>query len=179
LLAEIFKIADGNLRLSVKISLDKKRLLAFVFNTVLTEDSQPRIAHQSLSFQPHRSSIDTGGNPMKDQSKTKQVLSEDLVSLRERITELEQSESGRKRAESKRQVSFEALDKRDSLMRSITDSAQDAILMMDPTGCISFWNPAAERILGYTSKEAIGKDLHEFLAPKRYREVYQAAFSKF
>ncbi|MCX6917581.1 MAG: PAS domain S-box protein, partial [Verrucomicrobia bacterium] len=33
--------------------------------------------------------------------------------------------------------------------RAITDSAQDAVLMMDPEGRISHWNPAAERILGY------------------------------
>ena len=41
-------------------------------------------------------------------------------------------------------------------LRAITDSAQDAILMMDPEGRVSYWNPAAERILGYTSAEAIG-----------------------
>ena len=46
-------------------------------------------------------------------------------------------------------------------MRSITDSAQDAILMMDPNGSISYWNPAAERIFGYTNAEAIGQNLHK------------------
>jgi PAS domain S-box-containing protein len=117
---------------------------------------------------------------MKDQSKTKQALIQELVSLRQRITELEQSESELKRVESQQQqVSLETLGKSESLMRAITDSAQDAILMMDPTGCISFWNPGAEHIFGYTSEESIGQDLHQFLAPKRYREAYHAAFSKF
>ncbi|MBU4143302.1 hypothetical protein KJ590_04915, partial [Patescibacteria group bacterium] len=36
---------------------------------------------------------------MKDQSKTKQVLIQEMASLRQRITELEQCESGRKQAE--------------------------------------------------------------------------------
>ena len=36
---------------------------------------------------------------MKDRSKTKQALIQELDSLRQRITELEQSESGRKLAE--------------------------------------------------------------------------------
>ena len=82
-------------------------------------------------------------------------------------------------AESQRQAALEALGKSESLMRAITDSAQDAIMMMAPTGCISFWNPAAEQIFGYTTEEAIGQILHQFLAPRRYREAYQAAFSRF
>ncbi len=117
---------------------------------------------------------------MNDNRKTKKLLILELEDLRRRITELEKSESERKRVESQRQeVSLETQGKSRSLMRAITDSAQDAILMMDPTGCISFWNPAAEHIFGYTSKEAIGQNLHQLLAPKRYREEYHAAFSKF
>ena len=64
-------------------------------------------------------------------------------------------------------------------MHAITDSAQDAILMMDPEGRISYWNPAAERILGYTSAEAIGQNLHALIAPSRYHEAYHAALPVF
>jgi two-component system sensor histidine kinase/response regulator len=64
-------------------------------------------------------------------------------------------------------------------MRSITDSAHDAILMMDPEGRISYWNMAAERILGYASAEAIGQNLHTFIVPPRYHEAHQAAFPEF
>jgi len=45
-------------------------------------------------------------------------------------------------------------------VHKITDSAQDAILMMNPKGRISYWNPAAERIFGYTQAEALGQNLH-------------------
>lgn len=109
---------------------------------------------------------------MKDQSKTKQVLIQELVSLRQRTVELEKSELGRKGAE-------EALRESESHMRAITDSAQDAILMMDPEGRISYWNPAAERILGYTSAEAIGQNLHALIVPSRYHEAHHAAFPVF
>ncbi|MGE0917323.1 ATP-binding protein [Trichlorobacter lovleyi] len=64
-------------------------------------------------------------------------------------------------------------------LRSITDSAQDAILMMDDQGAITFWNPAAETILGYKAEEALGKDLHLLLAPLRYQQAFQKAFSVF
>ena len=103
---------------------------------------------------------------MKDQSKPKQTLIQELASLKQKTADLERTESGHKRTESQWQV-------------SLTDLAQDAVLMIDPTGCISLWNQAAERIFAYTSNEAIGQDLHQFLAPKRYREAYHAAFPKF
>ena len=73
----------------------------------------------------------------------------------------------------------QALRESEARLRSITDSAQDAILMMDPEGRVSYWNPAAERILGYTSAEAIGQVLHAFIVPPRYRAAHQAAFPAF
>jgi PAS domain S-box-containing protein len=64
-------------------------------------------------------------------------------------------------------------------LRGITDSAQDAILMMDSQGAISYWNPAAEAILGYRAEEALGKNLHTLLAPLRYHAAHHAAFPEF
>jgi PAS domain S-box-containing protein len=64
-------------------------------------------------------------------------------------------------------------------LRGLTDAAQHAILMMDPRGAIRYWNPAAERILGYSAEEAIGKNLHELLAPDRYLADHRAAFPEF
>ena len=91
------------------------------------------------------------------------------------ITEI----TARKLAESQRETAIDALGKSESLIRTITNSAQDAILMMNPEGCISFWNPAAERIFGYTAEEAMGCNLHQLLAPKRYLECYHRAFGRF
>ena len=78
----------------------------------------------------------------------------------------------RKRAEERLQQSEERL-------RIITDSAQDAILMMDPKGKVAYWNPAAERILGYTRAEAIGQSLHDLIAPGRFHPAHHAAFPAF
>lgn len=71
------------------------------------------------------------------------------------------------------------LKQSEARLRGIADSAQDAIVMMNPEGHISFWNPAAERILGYSSGEALGRNLHELIAPARFHEPHQAAFPKF
>ncbi len=71
------------------------------------------------------------------------------------------------------------LQQSESQLRAITDAAQDAILMMDSRGNISYWNPAAQRILGYSSEEAMGQNLHRLLAPARYWEAHQNAFPEF
>jgi PAS domain S-box-containing protein len=64
-------------------------------------------------------------------------------------------------------------------MRAITDSARDAILMLDPQGRISYWNPAATHILGYAREEAMGRNLHELITPERYMEAHRNAFPEF
>nr|WP_321466693.1 PAS domain S-box protein [uncultured Desulfobulbus sp.] len=64
-------------------------------------------------------------------------------------------------------------------LKAITDSALDAILMMDNQGSLSFWNPAAERMLGYQRDEILGKNLHTLLAPERYHAAHQRAFAQF
>ena len=62
-------------------------------------------------------------------------------------------------------------------LRCITDSAQDGIIMMDMRGDISFWNPAAETVFGYTREEAIGKDLHGLLASEEHLPAIREAIS--
>ena len=64
-------------------------------------------------------------------------------------------------------------------LRRITDSARDAIVMMDPRGAITYWNPAAEGILGYSKEEAVGQNLHLLLVPERYLKAHHAAFPEF
>jgi PAS domain S-box-containing protein len=72
-----------------------------------------------------------------------------------------------------------ATRKGDAYLRAITDAAQDAILIMNPQGLITYWNSAAGQLLGYTSAEALGKNVHSFLAPARYLAAHQAALPEF
>ena len=73
----------------------------------------------------------------------------------------------------------EALRESEVRFRSITSTAKDAIIMLDNNGNITYWNPAAEEIFGYTSQEAIGRELHQFLAPQKYYEDYQKGLKTF
>jgi PAS domain S-box-containing protein len=78
----------------------------------------------------------------------------------------------RKRAE-------DALRSSETRIRAITDSAQDAVLMMDSRGLISYWNPAAERVFGWSIDEALGKPLHDLIAADRFRGAVDVALPRF
>ena len=78
-----------------------------------------------------------------------------------------------------RKRSEAALIESEAKMLAIADSAWDAILMIDPKGQVSYWNPAAERILGYTKDEAMGQTLHDLIAPKQYHQAHREAFTTF
>ena len=63
--------------------------------------------------------------------------------------------------------------------RAMSASAQDAIVMIDNDGNISFWNAAAETIFGYSNQEAQGRNLHALLAPERFQEAHRKGFEHF
>lgn len=67
----------------------------------------------------------------------------------------------------------------DNRLKIITESSLDAIILMDNSGNITFWNPAAETLLGYSNEEAIGQNLHKLLAPAKYIEDQEKAFEIF
>jgi PAS domain S-box-containing protein len=54
-------------------------------------------------------------------------------------------------------------------------AAGDAIVTVDPTGTITSWNGAAERLFGYGSDDAAGKTL-ALIIPAQYRARHMATF---
>jgi PAS domain S-box-containing protein len=48
-----------------------------------------------------------------------------------------------------------------TLLASIVDATEDAIASADSAGVITSWNPGAERLLGYSPAEAIGRRLQD------------------
>jgi diguanylate cyclase (GGDEF)-like protein/PAS domain S-box-containing protein len=68
-----------------------------------------------------------------------------------------------------REQTANALLQSEEQFRTVSDTVLDAIIMIDTDGYVRYWNRAAEGIFGYTSSEAIGKQIHQWLAPPRYR----------
>ena len=54
-------------------------------------------------------------------------------------------------------------------------AAGDAIIAAGSDGRICFWNPAAERMFGFTAEEAVGHSL-DLIIPERFRERHWAGY---
>ncbi|MBA4419504.1 MAG: hypothetical protein C0392_16615, partial [Syntrophus sp. (in: bacteria)] len=104
--------------------------------------------------------------------KSKEPLQEELAILRKRVSELEALNIKQKRIE-------EELRESEGKYHSITEATISAIITMTGDGRISFWNPAAERIFGYSKEEVFGRDLHFLLAPEQYHDDYKKGIGKF
>ncbi|MCP4695620.1 MAG: PAS domain S-box protein [Gammaproteobacteria bacterium] len=78
-----------------------------------------------------------------------------------------------------RQRSDAALRNNEIKLRGITSTANDAIIMMNNEGLISFWNEAADKLFGYSANEALGKDLHDLIVPKIHHKAFHKAFPEF
>src|SRR5712692_2669130 len=61
---------------------------------------------------------------------------------------------------------------------AITQTAPDAIVSADSDGRITYFNPAAERIFGYSSAEASGQPL-ALLMPERFHSAHRAGLKRF
>lgn len=53
----------------------------------------------------------------------------------------------------------------------------DAIVVCDPKGVITLWNPAAQYMFGYTEAEALGQSL-DIIIPERLRQRHWEGYQK-
>ncbi|MBI3885800.1 MAG: PAS domain S-box protein [Opitutae bacterium] len=62
---------------------------------------------------------------------------------------------------------------------AILEAALDGIIMIDATGCVTEWNPAAQRIFGYSRADVLGRELAELIIPPVHREAHRKGFAKY
>ena len=55
--------------------------------------------------------------------------------------------------------------------RTISSSTKDALMLVNDADRIVFWNPSAEKTFGYTSEEAMYKEIHMLVSPGAREEV--------
>ncbi len=56
-------------------------------------------------------------------------------------------------------------------LAAIVESSDDAIIGTDPEGTIVSWNSSAERMLGFTAREALGQSISIIIPPDRSQEL--------
>ncbi len=62
---------------------------------------------------------------------------------------------------------------------AILESALDCIVTIDHEGCITEFNPAAERTFGHRRDEVMGKQLADVIIPPSLREKHREGFSRY
>ncbi len=95
-----------------------------------------------------------------------------LPSAVERAISIEEGIRARKAAEA-------AVRESEEKFRAFTAAAPTGIVVIDASSTISYWNPAAERIFGYTAEEAVGRKIHQWLVPARFQAAAEAGFRAF
>jgi PAS domain S-box-containing protein len=62
-------------------------------------------------------------------------------------------------------------------IHGLAEAIGDAVVVSDPDGAITVWNPAAERIFGFTAAEALGRTL-DLITPERHRRRHWDGYAK-
>ena len=62
-------------------------------------------------------------------------------------------------------------------LKQLVEALGDAIVIADASGAITLWNPAAQRIFGFTESEALGKSLN-IITPQRLQHRHWEGYHK-
>ncbi len=171
-----YKCGNGLWDVAMPILVEGKHLATFYTGQFFYDDEKPDrdwFANQakSLGFDVEAYLAALERVPILSRAKVRHVLEY----YRSLVTMI--SDTGLKNLKLQRDMQEQArmeesLRESENTLRTITDSARDAIIMIDNRGKITFWNTAAEKIFGWNQSEAIGLDLHSLLAP----EIYHFSF---
>lgn len=95
-----------------------------------------------------------------------------LMGLTENITERKLAELDRLESEGK-------LREQKELLASVFENSLDAVVLINSGGMITDWSRQAEKIFGWTRKDAVGRLLHETIVPFRHREDHVRGMEHF
>lgn len=81
-----------------------------------------------------------------------------------------------------RLMSREALARGEERVRTVIDTALDAVVAMNAEGTVTEWNCQAERTFGWTRSEAVGRPMHELIIPEdppHLRQMHVAGLKRY
>lgn len=79
---------------------------------------------------------------------------------------------------SERKAAEEAQRESELRLRSILDTVPDAIIVIDESGLIQSFSPAAERLFGFRGDEVVGQNV-SILMPSPYREAHDGYLERY
>ena len=72
-----------------------------------------------------------------------------------------------------------SLTESESRMRAMSQASHDALAMVDADDRVTFWNPAAETMFGYSEAEMLGRRMHEVIVRPDEAEAARAGLTHF
>jgi PAS domain S-box-containing protein len=67
----------------------------------------------------------------------------------------------------------------ESRLKSVVETALDAVITMDGGGFITGWNQRAEAVFGWPASEAVGRRLAQTIIPPQHREAHERGLTHF
>jgi len=77
------------------------------------------------------------------------------------------------------QAEIHRLQNRERHLMHLLNSALDAVVAMDVEGCITEWNPGAEKLLGWSFDEAVGQNLADLIVPPEHRAAHNHGLARY
>ena len=91
-----------------------------------------------------------------------------FVELHQKSRQLREQEQ-RIRVHERREIELQhrvRLSESEARMAEVVESAMDAIIMFDDAQHVTLFNAAAERVFGFSAKEAVGREIGDFFPPE-------------
>jgi len=74
---------------------------------------------------------------------------------------------------------IQRLTQRERQLAQLLHSALDAVVAMNDHGCITEWNPGAERLLGWAASEVLGRPLEDVVVPPEHRDGHRLGLQRY
>ena len=90
-----------------------------------------------------------------------------MAEVKEKTASLEKAIAEHRRAEAE----IERQSDRERLLSAAVQSSNDSIITLTTEGVVTSWNPAAERLFGWTAEEMFGRSIDRIVPKDRFHEV--------
>jgi len=90
-----------------------------------------------------------------------------MAEVKEKTASLEKAIAEHSRAEAELERHFD----RERLLSAAVQSSNDSIITLTLDGVVTSWNPAAERLFGWTAEEMLGRSIDRIVAEDRRHEL--------
>jgi PAS domain S-box-containing protein len=93
------------------------------------------------------------------------AIARDLTELKQHAQEL--AEQAQRQAE------------RDALHKAVVDTSLDCIIIVDGEGRVVDFNPASEKLFGYSRQDALGREISALIIPEKYRDAHHQGMARY